>query len=77
MRDIDPQLMRLREAEAKILLLSDRLQETEEMIARLHRSKDVVPTYEERRLALIDALDDLREHRDVLAGMLELPGGGH
>ena len=71
MRAIDPQIMRLREVEAKIIVLAVRLEEAEELIQALDREAVLRPVHEEHRRAILQALEALRAHREVLLKLMQ------
>jgi hypothetical protein len=70
-RDVDPQLMRLREVEAKILLLAVGLEAAEELVQALDRSDKLRPVHEEHRRAILDGLEVLRQHREVILRLIQ------
>lgn len=77
MRDLDPQLMRLREVEAKIVLLAMRLAEAEELVQALYREAVVRPVDEQHRRLILQSLETLRGHREaILAHMQAAPARG-
>lgn len=74
MHDVDPQLMLLREAEAKLLILAVRLEEVEQELAELDREAVSRPEQEQRRQLIFQSLEAMRLHRALIVKTIESIG---